>query len=57
MAGLVALLLGLVSLPAFRTASRWMLVQVALEAEKVHHRRHARRRRGFGEMIIVGAYG
>lgn len=57
MAGLVALLLGLVSLPAFRTASRWTLVQVALEAEKVHHRRHARRRRGFGEMIIVGAYG
>lgn len=59
MAGLTPLLLGLVSLLAFSNSVQVELVQVALEAEaeRVCHRRHARQRRGLGEMITAGEYG
>ena len=62
MAGPTPLLLGLVSLLAFSSSERpagYLLVQVAFEAraERVDPRRHARQRRGLGEVITAGEYG
>lgn len=51
MADLVALLLGLVSLLAFSTASRWLLRPRQDITEDMSDRRD------FGEMITVGEYG